>query len=122
MCNAGRILHHLRHNLWKPETHVVIVGFQSHDSLGRRLVDGAREVRIYGEVIKVRAKIHTLGGFSAHAGQTDLLRWFSAVAPRRPKVFLTHGENPARIALAAKIRELHQINPGLPGIGEDVAV
>ena len=73
MCNAGRILHHLKQNLWKPDTHVMIVGYQSHESLGRRLVEGQKLVSIHGEKVAVKAQVHTLGGFSAHAGQTDLL-------------------------------------------------
>jgi metallo-beta-lactamase family protein len=114
MCNAGRILHHLRHNLWKPGTHVIIVGFQSRDSLGRRLIEGAREVRIFGEPIQVKAKIHTLGGFSAHAGQSDLLGWLSALAGRRPRLFLTHGEDQARLALAQKIENQFGLPAELP--------
>lgn len=118
MCNAGRILHHLKHNLWKPQTHVIIVGFQSEGSLGRRLVDGAKEVRIFGEMIQVKAKIHTLGGFSAHAGQRDLLTWFSAMAAQRPHVFLTHGEDRAREVLAERLRTLHHVQVKLPALGE----
>ena len=75
-----------RKNLWKPETHVLIVGYQSQESLGRRLVEGADLVRIHGEKVAVAAEVHTLGGFSAHAGQTDLLNWFSAIAPSKPRV------------------------------------
>jgi metallo-beta-lactamase family protein len=120
MCTGGRILHHLRHGLWKPETHVIIAGFQTQGSLGRRLVDGEKQVRIFGETIRVNAKIHTLGGFSAHAGQSQLLQWFSVVAPRRPRVFLTHGENRARIALAERIQALYQIEAGLPALGEKI--
>src|SRR6185436_8090330 len=93
MCNGGRILHHLRANLWKPSTHVLIVGYQGQGSLGRRLVDGEKEVKIFGETIAVKATIHTLGGFSAHAGQTDLMRWFDVIAPSKPRVVLTHGED-----------------------------
>src|SRR5262245_33148075 len=93
MCNAGRILHHLKANLWKPETRVVIVGYQGDGSLGRQLVDGAEQVKIHGQKIVVKAKVHTLSGFSAHAGQTDLLEWFSAIAASRPRVVLTHGED-----------------------------
>jgi len=122
MCNAGRIVHHLRHNLWKPDTHVIIVGFQSHDSLGRRLVEGAPEVRIFGETIRVRAHIHTLGGFSAHAGQSDLLTWFAAVAPAKPRVFLTHGEDRARTVLAEKLRVLHGVTVSLPALDEKLEI
>ena len=122
MCNAGRILHHLKHNLWKPETHVIIVGFQSAGSLGRRLVDGEKEVRIYGETIRVKAKVHTLGGFSAHAGQSELLKWFSTVAAQRPRVFLTHGEDRARTALAERLQTLHGLTASLPALGEKLEV
>lgn len=118
MCNAGRILHHLRHNLWRPETHLLIVGFQSHGTLGRLLVDGAREVSIFGERIAVKAQVHTLGGFSAHAGQTDLLNWFAVTAPSRPRVILTHGEDGPRTALAGLIRSRTGLSPELPSIGD----
>ncbi|RME92706.1 MAG: MBL fold metallo-hydrolase [Verrucomicrobia bacterium] len=110
MCNAGRILHHLKQNLWRPETWVLIVGYQSHGSLGRRLVNGEKMVRIHGEKIAVKANIRTLGGFSAHAGQKDLLAWLDCLAPVRPRVVLTHGEPEARDALAAAIRERHGLN------------
>jgi metallo-beta-lactamase family protein len=116
MCTAGRILHHLRQNLWKPGTHVVIVGYQSYESLGRRLVEGEKLVSIHGEKVAVKAQIHTLGGFSAHAGQTDLMTWFSALAPCRPRVVLTHGEQTPRETLARLIEENHRIKPELPGL------
>jgi len=118
MCNAGRILHHLRANLWKPQTHVLIVGYQGRGSLGRRLVEGAEEVAIHGEKIAVRAKIHTLGGFSAHAGQTDLLKWFSPLAASKPKVVLIHGEDDQRKSLAKKIQELHGLKCTVPEMGD----
>ncbi len=118
MCNAGRILHHLKANLWKPETHVVIVGYQSADSLGRRLVNGEKLVSIFGEKIAVKAQVHTLGGFSAHAGQTDLLAWFDVIAPSQPRVVLTHGENPQREILANLILERHQLKPELPELNK----
>jgi len=120
MCNAGRILHHLRNNLFRPECHVMIVGFQANGTLGRALVDGARIVRIFGETVAVRAKVHTLNGFSAHAGQTDLLRWFDVVAGSEPRVLLNHGEAGPREALATKIRERHGITPELPGPGDRI--
>jgi metallo-beta-lactamase family protein len=114
MCNAGRILHHLKANLWKPETHVMIVGYQAHGSLGRMLVEGEKVVSIHGEKIAVKAKVHTLGGFSGHAGQKDLLGWFDVIAPSKPRVVLTHGEDGPRETLAQLIRERHGIRATLP--------
>ena len=118
MCTGGRILHHLKANLANPQTHVVIVGFQSEGSLGRRLVNGEKLVRIHGEEVPVNAPIHTLNGFSAHAGQTDLLNWFAPLAQRKPKLALTHGEQPQRNALAAKLRERFGLQARLPQLGE----
>ncbi len=118
MCTAGRILHHLRHNLPSPDTAVIIVGYQGFGTLGRRLVDGDPEVRIFGASIPVRARVHTLGGFSAHAGQTDLLRWFAAVAAGSPQVALTHGEDRGREPLAKCIRERHGLTAVLPRLGD----
>src|SRR5262245_31224992 len=120
MCNAGRILHHLKQNLWKPDTHVLIVGYQSHESLGRRLVEGEKLVSIHGEKIAVKAQVHTLGGFSAHAGQTDLLTWFSAIAPSKPRVILTHGEDGPRAALAKKIQHQFRLPSKLPAMMDSV--
>ena len=96
MCTGGRILHHLRQNLPIPETAVLIVGFQSHGTLGRKLVDGAQKVRLLGEEVPVRASVHTMGGFSAHADQSNLLDWYSVLAPSKPRTIITHGEDSAR--------------------------
>jgi metallo-beta-lactamase family protein len=120
MCNAGRIQHHLRHNLWKPETSVLIVGYQAVGTLGRKLVDGVSSVKIFGERISVRAQIHKLGGFSAHAGQSELLRWFNSLAPIRPKLVLTHGEDNARQVFAKIIRNNYGIIPAIPNYGETI--
>ena len=76
MCTGGRIVHHLKHKLWREQTQVVIVGYQAPGTLGRRLVERREYVRIHGETIRVAAQIHTLGGFSAHGDQDDLLRWY----------------------------------------------
>ncbi len=114
MCNAGRILHHLKQNLWKPDTHVMIVGYQGHGSLGRQLVEGKKEVSIHGEKIAVKATIHTMGGFSAHAGQKDLLAWFSVLAPKKPRVILTHGEDGPREKLAGEILRRFKIKCEVP--------
>jgi metallo-beta-lactamase family protein len=120
MCNAGRIQHHLRQNLWKPETHVVIVGYQGEGTLGRQLVDRAKSVKIHGEKVAVKARIHTLGGFSAHAGQTDLLAWFSAMSGARPRVALIHGEEKPRLALAQQLQERYALAPLLPALGDSI--
>ncbi len=104
MCDGGRIRHHFKHNLWRAETQVLIVGFQAQGTLGRRLVDGAPYVRLWGETIRVNAKIHTIGGLSAHAGQSELLDWYGAF-DGRPPVALVHGEDAPRAALAAKLEE-----------------
>lgn len=118
MCTGGRIMHHLKHNLHKKETAVLIVGFQSPGTLGRQLVDGAKRVKIFGEDVKVRASIHTMGGFSAHAGQRELLEWFAAVAPSKPRLIITHGEDDARKTLSKLIKERHGIKAALPELGE----
>ena len=118
MCNGGRILHHLRHGLWHEETVVLIVGYQSEGTLGRQLVDGAETVHIFGEEIAVRAQIHTLNGFSAHAGQSELLRWFQSISSPKPTVALTHGEARGREPLAKLLRERHRVEPLLPMQGD----
>ncbi len=121
MCNAGRILHHLKHNLWQESATVIVVGYQAPGSLGRLLIDGREQVSIFGEEIAVRAKIRSLGGFSAHAGQTDLLNWYSSVAPCRPRTILIHGEDRARKPLARLIKERWNIDAGLPTTGETLS-
>lgn len=102
MCTGGRIMHHLKNNIWRPECHVVIVGFQAYGTTGRRLVDGADEVRLWGDSYAVRAAIHTVGGLSAHADQRDLLDWYSAFEGR-PPVYLVHGEEKSQTALRDRL-------------------
>lgn len=120
MCNGGRILHHLSHNLEDKRTHVIIVGYQSYGSIGRRLVEKEPSISIFGERKHVRAQVHTLGGFSAHAGQTDLVNWFSSLVPSKPRLVLTHGEDGPRMALAEKIRSKYKITGTLPKIGDAI--
>lgn len=103
MCDAGRVRHHLRHNLGRAECSVLITGFQAQGTLGRRLVDGARRVRIFGEEIGVRASIHTLGGLSAHADQPALLGWAANFDPPPRRAYVLHGEASAAQALAAQL-------------------
>ena len=99
MCNGGRIRHHFKHNLWRSNAHVIIVGFQVNGTPGRALVDGAKSFHIGKDDIAVNAKIHTLGGFSAHADQTQLISWASNFKNPRPKLFLVHGEPKTKIIL-----------------------
>jgi metallo-beta-lactamase family protein len=119
MCEAGRIKYHLRENLPRAECGVLIVGFQAGGTLGRRLVDGARVVGIFGEQVAVRARIHTVGGLSAHADQGALLNWLGGF-PRPPgKTFLVHGETGAMAAFAGAIDEkLGWKNVTLPQRGQ----
>jgi metallo-beta-lactamase family protein len=107
MCEAGRVRHHLRHNLPRRECGVVIIGFQAAGTLGRRLVDGARAVRLFNDSVPVNASVHTIGGLSAHAGQDGLMGWLAG-ARRKPKMtYIVHGEPEASHALSARIaREL----------------
>ncbi len=104
MCTGGRIRHHLKHNLWRRGAHVVMVGFQARGTPGRALVDGAHSLRLAGEDIAVRAEVHTLGGFSAHASQSQLLDWVGGFK-QRPRIFLVHGEDDAKAALKSKLDE-----------------
>lgn len=114
MCTGGRILHHLYHGLANPATHVVIAGYQGHATLGRRLVEGATSVNIFRERVAVRARVHTLGGFSAHAGQSGLLAWAAPLERDRPRVFLTHGEDGPRAALRDRLAARFGMRAELP--------
>jgi len=104
MCNAGRIRHHLRNNLARPECSVLITGYQAQGTLGRRLVDGAKQVRLFGEDIPVRAGIHTLNGFSAHADQPALLAWAAHFHTPPKQTFVVHGEADAALEFAGVLR------------------
>jgi metallo-beta-lactamase family protein len=103
MCNGGRIHHHLKNNIWNPAFHLVIVGYQAIGTLGRRIVDGADTIRLWGETYPVRASVHTIGGLSAHADQLDLIAWYGAF-DNRPPLYLVHGEPDSQAALMKKIK------------------
>lgn len=120
MCNAGRIKHHLKHNLWDQKNHVVIVGYQARGTTGRKLVDGVKRVRIFREDVQVRAAIHTLGGFSAHADQKALEAWLRGVSPSPEKVFLVHGEETASEALAERLRGAFSFPVEVPSPGDEI--
>ena len=93
MCEAGRIRHHLKHNLWRPECTILFVGYQAIGTLGRNIVEGASEVRLFGETIEVNAQIHQLAGVSGHADKKGLLQWICSFTPKPQKVFVVHGED-----------------------------
>jgi len=119
MCDAGRIKYHLRENLPRSECSVLIAGFQAGGTLGRRLVDGARTVKIFGEPIPVRARIYTVGGLSAHADQGALLNWLKGFRTPPGKAFLIHGEAAATATFATAIRDqLGWDNVHIPQRGE----
>lgn len=122
MCEAGRIKHHLRHNLWREECSVVFVGYQAEGTLGRRIQSGAPVVRIHGEPVQVRAAVHTLEGFSAHAGQDELVAWARAIAPAPRAIYLVHGEERARAALRRRLVEELGVEVATPLLGEEVEV
>ncbi len=104
MCTGGRVRHHLKHNLWRPESSVIFVGFAARGTLARKIIDRATTVRIYHEDIPVRAKIFTIGGFSAHADQAELLTWHRQTGnPKR--TFLVHGDKKVIETFAAKLSE-----------------
>ncbi|UJP06493.1 MAG: MBL fold metallo-hydrolase [Nitrosomonas sp.] len=105
MCDAGRIKHHLKYNLPRHECCILITGFQAEGTLGRRLVDGAKHVKIFGQEIAVRASIHTIGGLSAHADQADLISWLRNFEKAPEKLFIVHGEYSNSIALMTAVRQ-----------------
>ncbi|MFN3479587.1 MAG: MBL fold metallo-hydrolase RNA specificity domain-containing protein [Thermodesulfovibrionales bacterium] len=117
MCEGGRIRHHLKHNLWRPECSVVFVGFQAKGTLGRRIVDGAPVVRIFGEDIAVKAGIYTLGGFSAHADQSELLEWLSSFETK-PLTFINHGEEETSFIFSRIVKERLGLETIIPEEGE----
>lgn len=117
MCNGGRIVHHLKHNLWRREAHVILVGYQARGSLGRQLVERRPRVRIHGEAVKVAANIHTIGGLSAHADQQDLCRWYGEF-DGSPPIWLVHGEPSAQETLADRLRADGNARVNLPKPGD----
>jgi metallo-beta-lactamase family protein len=120
MADAGRVLHHLRHNLWRKGASIVFVGFQAEGTTGRRIVDGAKKIRILGEDIAVQAKIFTINGFSAHAGQNQLLDWLSHFQNKNMQVFLVHGEYSAQQQLAYLIKEKYGFAVDIPEYLEEI--
>ncbi len=121
MCEGGRIRHHLKHNLWRPECSVIFVGFQAKGTLGRRIVDGEKVVNILGEEIAVKASIYTINGFSAHADRQGLLEWLEGFA-NTPEIFLVHGEEKAINSLRDEIVERFGLPVRIPERGEEFEI
>jgi metallo-beta-lactamase family protein len=119
MCTGGRIRHHLAHNVWRKECHVMILGFQARGTTGRALVDGAAYIRLWGEEVRVAAKVHTIGGLSAHADQRELLDWYGNFK-NRPRVVLVHGEPAAQETLAQRFRESIGVHAELAEAGREI--
>jgi metallo-beta-lactamase family protein len=117
MCNGGRIIHHLKHNLDREETQVLITGYQAKGSLGRRLVNGESSVRIHRQDVQVRAAVHTVGGLSAHGDQDDLARWYEHME-NRPPVYLVHGERESQDAFALYLHGRTGARVSLPDPGD----
>ncbi|MDF2871272.1 MAG: hypothetical protein K0R05_2847 [Anaerocolumna sp.] len=117
MCDAGRIRHHLKHNLWRPESTVLFVGHQSEGSLGRIIIDGASEVKLFGEHIKVNAEIRRLNGTSGHADKTGLLKWINSFERKPDRVFVTHGDAETCDAFAATLAEEYGFESTAPYSG-----
>jgi len=104
MMTGGRIKHHIKHNIWRPDCHLIVTGYQSHGTMGRKLIDGAKKVRLWGQSIKVKAKVHTIGGLSAHTDQKGLMDWYGNFK-NRPPVFLVHGEAKTMEQLRKKLKK-----------------
>ncbi|HNX76771.1 MAG TPA: MBL fold metallo-hydrolase [Candidatus Rifleibacterium sp.] len=119
MCDAGRIKHHLKHNLWNPANTIVFVGYQAEGTLGRLLIEGEKTVRIHGEEITVNAKIEQIYGYSGHADQNGLLNWLSEVEEVRRQVFVVHGEPEAAEEFARLLKQLRNFNAIAPAMNEE---
>ena len=114
MCDAGRIKHHLKYNLSRRECSILITGFQAEGTLGRRLVDGAKQVKIFGQETPVKASIYTIGGLSAHADQADLIHWLKHFTKKPEKIYVVHGEYNNSVALANVIEQTFKWQANIP--------
>jgi metallo-beta-lactamase family protein len=122
MCEAGRVQHHLKHTITDPRNLVLIVSWQAPHTLGRRLVEGARSVRIFGEEFPVRARVEAVNGYSAHADHNGLMEWARPIAPGLRRAFVIHGEPEAAQALAAELRSAGAPDVVVPALGEAFAL
>jgi metallo-beta-lactamase family protein len=121
MCEGGRIRHHFKHNIWRPECSIIFTGFQVPGTLGRLIVDGAKRAYILGEEMAIRAKVHTIGGFSAHADQGELIEWLSTFTSN-PKVYIVHGEENVSLQFEQIVREKLGLTTYVPHLGEELEI
>lgn len=118
MCEAGRIKHHLKHNLWRKESSIIFVGYQAEGTLGRRLVDGVKKVKIFGEEVMVNARIEMLEGFSGHADRDGLLDWIGHFNKKPAKIFIVHGEENGMVEFSEAIKQKLGIETIIPSKGD----
>lgn len=122
MCEAGRVLHHLKHNLWRPECSIIFVGYQAKGTLGRAIIEGAKKVKIFGQVVAVNARVYTIGGLSAHAGRDELLEWLGRFKKKPKHTFVIHGEEEAALDFTKTLREQLGLDASVPGMLEQVLI
>jgi len=122
MCTAGRIKHHLKHNLWRKESSIVFVGYQAEGTLGRKIKEGEKLVKIFGEEIQVNAEIHSLEGFSGHADKEGIMWWIKGFKSQPQKIFVVHGEEEATKEISRKIKEELNIVTHIPELGESLSI
>lgn len=120
MCTGGRIRHHFKHRIWNNRNAIIFAGFQARGTLGRIIVDGAKRIKMFGEEYVVKSRVETLGGFSAHAGQDELIEWISYFKSK-PRIFLVHGEAEALNALSDKLWKDQTIASEIPRYGQSIA-
>lgn len=119
MCTGGRIVHHIKNNIENPNTHMIFVGYQVEGTLGRKIVDGEKEVRVMGETLKVNSKIHTLGGFSAHGDQRDLRYWLRGFGHSPKKVFIVHSDEEIAIGFGTNVKSELGVEVDIPKLNEE---
>ena len=119
MCSGGRIKQHLKHNIWRSDCHVIISGFMARGTLGRKLVDGAKRIKLWGETVQVAASIHTIGGLSAHADQAGLINWYDNFN-NRPHIVLVHGEEQAQQCLSKTLQSESNANVTIAKYGQKI--
>ena len=119
MCEVGRIKHHLKHNLWNPNSTILFVGYQAPGTLGRKIVDGAKTVKVFGDEVAVNARVEYIEGYSGHADQEWLLNFIYSFLRKPKTIFLVHGEPEGQIELKQKIQETTEIPVIIPEYGEE---